>query len=62
MNNLMGEDSEEGMVTGGSTETTLRLKNPTDWSAEAIDFLTLTMTASVGKLVKVCCYSLTTTY
>lgn len=57
MSKLMGEGLEEGMATGGSTETTLRLKSPTDWSAEAIDFLTLTMTASASKLGEVRCYS-----
>ncbi|KAK0628282.1 hypothetical protein B0T17DRAFT_596903 [Bombardia bombarda] len=52
MSNLMDEGSEEGMAARGSAETTLRLRNPRDWSAEAIDFLTLTMTASASKLAE----------
>lgn len=48
----MDEDLEEGMAIGGPAETRLRLRNPGDWSAEVIDFLTVTITSSASKLAE----------
>ena len=52
MSDLMDEDSDIVASAG----TSLRPKQPMSWSAEAIDFLALTMTASDRELAKVCYY------
>jgi len=55
MSELMDATSnlENSTLTGTLTETTLRLKKPLDWSSDAVDFLTLTMTESANKLAEV---------
>lgn len=52
MRRLMDETSEEGVAAKVSAETTFWLRNPRDWSEEAIDFLSLTMTTSASKLAE----------
>ncbi|KAH8746504.1 hypothetical protein F5883DRAFT_510223 [Diaporthe sp. PMI_573] len=49
---LMGEKAEIGAVGDNSREGPLRLKYPGNWSAEAIDFLSLTLSAPFQKLVE----------
>jgi hypothetical protein len=50
---LMGEETGIGAASDRSTESPLRLKDPTNWSAEAVDFLGLTLSAPVQRLAKV---------
>lgn len=47
-----GRRFREGHGCRGSSGDRLRLRNPGDWSAEVIDFLTVTITSSASKLAE----------
>ncbi|KAJ9129567.1 hypothetical protein NKR23_g12509, partial [Pleurostoma richardsiae] len=53
MSELMDESLEDGVTSVGSGGPTLRINKPSVWSSEALDFMTLTMTASASKLAEV---------